>query len=116
MLLIAQLNERRDIVSDNSSQPMTEVVLRLLQASSCFRGEVCPVLPCACAETLAATPTARIAELEAALRFYADGRRYRGANQQPIPDDPYAKPDAVYILDVTRDGGAIANTALKGAS
>lgn len=28
--------------------------LRLLQASSCFRGEVCASLPCACAESLAA--------------------------------------------------------------
>jgi hypothetical protein len=60
----------------------------------------------------------RIAELERALRFYADGRRYQGANQQPIPNDPYAKPDAVYIQDVTRDCGAIARATLqsKGAA
>jgi hypothetical protein len=56
---------------------------------------------------------ARIEELEGALRFYADGRRYQGANQQPIPDDPYAKPDAVYIQDVTRDCGAIARAVLQ---
>jgi hypothetical protein len=36
------------------SKPETEAILRLLQASSCFRGEVCAMLPCACAETLAA--------------------------------------------------------------
>lgn len=60
---------------------------------------------------------ARIQELETALRFYADGRRYQGANQKPIADDPYAKPDAVYINDVTRDLGAIARAALsKGAA
>ena len=49
---------------------MTSEILRLLQASSCFRGEVCATLPCACAETLAAlkrhaqqTPDAEIARL-----------------------------------------------------
>lgn len=41
-----------------------EKVLQLLQASSCFRGDVCTMLPCACAETIAA----RIAVLEAMLR------------------------------------------------
>jgi hypothetical protein len=40
-----------------------EKVLQLLQASSCFRGDVCAMLPCACAETIAA----RIEALEAAL-------------------------------------------------
>ena len=30
--------------------------LQLLQSSSCFRGEVCAALPCACAETMARTP------------------------------------------------------------
>lgn len=52
------------------------------------------------------------ARLRNALSFYADGRRYQGANQRPIPDDPFAKPDAVYILDVTRDHGSIATAAL----
>jgi hypothetical protein len=33
--------------------PSTIDALRLLQASSCFRGEVCSSLPCACAEALA---------------------------------------------------------------
>lgn len=47
-----------------------------------------------------------------ALEFYADLRRYNGANQRPIPDDPFAKPDAVYIQDVTRDNGAVAIAAL----
>jgi hypothetical protein len=50
--------------------------------------------------------------LRKALSFYADGRRYQGANQRPISDDPFAKPDAVYILDVTRDNGSIATAAL----
>jgi hypothetical protein len=31
-----------------------EKVLQLLQVSSCFRGDVCAMLPCACAETIAA--------------------------------------------------------------
>ena len=34
-------------------EALTTEVLSLLQASSCFRGEVCALLPCACAETLA---------------------------------------------------------------
>ncbi len=53
-----------------------------------------------------------IERLRTALSFYADGRRYQGPNQKPIPDDQFAKPDAVYILDVTRDGGSIASRAL----
>lgn len=47
-----------------------------------------------------------------ALGFYADARRYDGPNQKPIADDPFAKPDAAYVLDVTRDGGSIAREAL----
>lgn len=37
-----------------------EQALDLLQCSTCFRGDVCAVLPCACAETIAkmATPSA----------------------------------------------------------
>jgi hypothetical protein len=54
-----------------------------------------------------------IERLRLALSFYADGRRYQGPNQRPIPDDPFAKPDAVYINDVTRDNGSIAARALS---
>lgn len=54
-----------------------------------------------------------ITRLRTALEFYADPRRYDGPNQQPIPDDPYAKPDAAYIMDVTRDHGSIAVKALR---
>src|ERR1700721_790731 len=43
---------------------------------------------------------ARIQELETALRFYADSRRYQGANQKPIHDDPYPTPEGVTINDV----------------
>jgi hypothetical protein len=54
----------------------------------------------------------RIRELEKALEFYADSRRYDGPNQRPIENDPYADADAVYIKDVTRDHGRIAKAAL----
>lgn len=50
-----------------------------------------------------------------ALAFYADPRRYEGANIRPIENDPYAKPNQVYIQDVTRDLGEIARAALRGA-
>lgn len=51
-------------------------------------------------------------DLVRALEFYADPRRYRGPNQNPITDDPYAKPDQVYIQDVSRDDGSIARAIL----
>ena len=54
----------------------------------------------------------RVRTLITALKFYADERRYKGPNQNPIPNDPYAKPDAVYIQDVTKDHGDIARKAL----
>ena len=57
----------------------------------------------------------RIAELENALRFYADPVRYQGPHQLPRPDDPYTPPDAAYMVDIIRDGGQIARKALKGA-
>jgi hypothetical protein len=56
----------------------------------------------------------RVAELEGALRFYADERRYRGANKRPFADDPYTKPDAAYANCMERDCGDIARAALKG--
>src|ERR1035437_1620133 len=48
-------NERDLIVTALRSAPPAQgadvrVALRLLQASSCFRGDVCSLLPCACAE------------------------------------------------------------------
>lgn len=55
---------------------------------------------------------ARVAELEAALRFYADPIRYSSANQFNRNADPYSEPDAPFIQDVTRDGGSIARNAL----
>lgn len=55
-----------------------------------------------------------ITRLRWALEFYADFRRYEGANQRPLEDDPYSKPDAAYIQDVTRDRGGIARAALHG--
>lgn len=56
---------------------------------------------------------ARIAELEKALRFYADKRRYLGPNQHPIPDDPYQPADMrSYMYDTCRDGGEVARKAL----
>lgn len=52
---------------------MIAEILRLLQASSCFRGEVCASLPCACAETLAALsrPAQRPPTHEALIRDVA---------------------------------------------
>lgn len=47
-----------------------------------------------------------------ALGFYASASRYQGANQRILPDDEWTDKDAVYRLDVTRDGGAIARKAL----
>ena len=57
---------------------------------------------------------ARIARLEAALRFYSDERRYRGPNVPPIEDDPYCPEiEFPYQWDITRDGGRIAKRALE---
>ena len=57
---------------------------------------------------------ADIAErMAVALAFYADPRRHNGPNQNPIEGDKFAKPDAAYILDVTRDHGEIARSALS---
>jgi hypothetical protein len=48
-----------------------------------------------------------------ALEFYANPLRYQGPNQNPITDDKFARPDAVYIHDVTKDGGAIARSVIS---
>lgn len=50
-----------------------------------------------------------------ALEFYADERRYDGANQRRSswPEDPFTAEDAAYLTDSTRDGGSIARQALQ---
>lgn len=55
------------------------------------------------------------ADLLAALRFYADSRRYEGGNRQPLEDDPHQPIGLVYRLDVTRDHGRIAAAAIRKA-
>lgn len=55
----------------------------------------------------------RVTQLETALRFYADERRYLGPNREPIPDDPYSPPSRAYVHDVTKDGGQIARQVLR---
>lgn len=64
---------------------------------------------------LAVDAANQIDALVKALQFYADPRRHQGPNLSPIPNDPFAKPDAVYIMDVSRDNGAIARAALAAA-
>jgi hypothetical protein len=66
----------------------------------------------AASRTAVPSLVSEVERLREALRFYADKRRYQGPNQRPIPDDPFATADAVYMLDVTRDGGTIARAAL----
>lgn len=55
-----------------------------------------------------------IAALRRALSFYADQTRYRGPNQQLDEPDEWSERVglAAYRLDVTRDQGVIAKTAL----
>ena len=57
----------------------------------------------------------RIAELEAALAFYADPTRYHGPNQSLDSPDAWSEQVGLqaYRLDVTRDQGVIARNALK---
>lgn len=61
----------------------------------------------------AASLKARIQELEDALRFYADERRYRGSNQRNDDSDPFTSSDSAYLKDAMRDGGQIARAALN---
>jgi hypothetical protein len=56
--------------------------------------------------------SAQFEEMVRALQFYADPKRYQGANQRNDANDPYSG-DAPYIKDVGRDSGAIARTALS---
>lgn len=42
------------MIQNPEDRGMVEQALLLLQSSSCFRGDVCASLPCACAESLAA--------------------------------------------------------------
>ncbi|TWA92053.1 hypothetical protein [Bradyrhizobium stylosanthis] len=57
----------------------------------------------------------RVADLELALRFYEDPRRYYGPHQ-PIDGEPdrYQPKDEPHLWDVARDGGQIARDALDG--
>ena len=59
---------------------------------------------------------AKLAKVMEALTFYADTRRYQGANQ-PFRegDDPFTPPDSPFLIDTTRDGGQIARAALAAA-
>jgi uncharacterized protein DUF551 len=54
-------------------------------------------------------------EVVAALRFYAEPKRYLGPNQDPIPNDPFAPTNSVFIFDVTKDAGNIARNALQNS-
>jgi len=56
---------------------------------------------------------AEVKRLREALSFYADRQRYRGANQRPVPGDPWTEPSASYMRDVLRDNGQIARRALR---
>jgi hypothetical protein len=57
---------------------------------------------------------AEIERLRFALAFYADERRYLGANQWcPDETDAYQPEGLGYRLDVTRDYGNIARKALN---
>ncbi|MCP3471460.1 hypothetical protein NLM33_14085 [Bradyrhizobium sp. CCGUVB1N3] len=55
----------------------------------------------------------RVADLELALRFYGDPRRYDGPHR-PINGEPdrYQPKDEPRLWDVARDGGQIARDAL----
>lgn len=70
---------------------------------------------CRCHKTAEQMLVERVAELEAALKFYAEPRRYDGPNQNNPGNDPHTKSDALYFTDVTRDGGGRASAALSKA-
>lgn len=55
---------------------------------------------------------AEVAKLREALEFYADLKRYEGANQRPEAGDKYTPRGFPYRVDVTRDLGDIARAAL----
>ncbi|MCP3475522.1 hypothetical protein NLM33_35105 [Bradyrhizobium sp. CCGUVB1N3] len=59
----------------------------------------------------------RVADLEVALHFYGDPRRYEGPHQ-PIDGEPdkYQPKDASCLWDVASDGGRIARDALNGTA
>lgn len=59
---------------------------------------------------------AQLASVRKALEFYADPYRYEGPNLSPLVNDPLQPVDLVYRLDVTRDFGHIARSALKDIS
>lgn len=51
-------------------------------------------------------------ELLKALEFYADPIRYRGPNQLSDGTDKFTPNEMCYLIDVTRDCGNIAKTAI----
>ena len=58
---------------------------------------------------------AEVERLREALTFYSDTRRYQGANQPYRDgDDPFTPTGSPFLIDVMRDGGAIARAALRG--
>ena len=58
----------------------------------------------------------QVERLTTALEFYADRRRYQGANQRPIPGDKFQPEGVVYRWCIERDGGDIAKLALSHPS
>lgn len=56
---------------------------------------------------------AEVARLRAALKFYADERRYRGPNQPAFDGDEFTTDAGPYMVDVSRDWGRIARAALE---
>jgi hypothetical protein len=60
---------------------------------------------------------AEIRRLRAALEFYARPIAYSGGNiRNEGQDHKFTPPDAPYIRDVGRDGGAVAREALNNQS
>jgi len=53
----------------------------------------------------------RVQDLETALGFYADPRRYQGPNQRAEAGE---ESEGGYRIDITRDGGRKARAALDG--
>lgn len=48
-----------------------------------------------------------------ALMFYSDRKRYEGANRAAFEGDPYTEHGMPYMQDIHRDGGEIAQLALR---
>lgn len=57
-----------------------------------------------------------VAEMTAALEFYARPAAYRGSNQKNDGSDKFTPPDAPYAQDVLRDTGEVSRQALSKAT